>query len=234
MNFTSLIKSTVISLAFASTFASAQNYELVSQGATTTASTTESYLYEASNLTDGNDGTRWASTFENNQEVVIDLGEAQDIDKIVLKWEAAYATYYKIQFSNDGITFYPPSYTNAGATGGTDELVQNFGSFRFIKLVLVERATQYGFSLFEIEVYSEALVGDHLEANSVLLKAYSPYGQKPKPECTHERIGMMVVEHTGHYEYNYTAYVCLAYGHPSLSQNLLGWVPMASGMQLLD
>ncbi len=234
MKFSSLIKSTVISLAFASTFASAQNYELVSQGATTTASTTESYLYEASNLTDGNDATRWASTFSNNQEVVVDLGEATDIDKIVLKWEAAYANYYKIQFSNDGITFYSPSYTNAGATGGTDEIVQDFGSYRFVKLVLVERATQYGFSLFEIEVYSEVEPGDHVSVNSLQLKSYSTYGSKPKPDCTHEKIGTMVVEHTGHYEYNYTAYICLAYGHPGLSENLLGWVPVASGMDLLD
>ena len=51
---------------------------------------------------DGDESTRWqAKQDDKNEWMYVDLGKEADIDHIYLHWEAAYAKYYDIQFSND-------------------------------------------------------------------------------------------------------------------------------------
>ena len=60
---------------------------------------------DGENMVDGNLNTRWESSYgegvSNTQWMYIDLGKEANIDHMYLKWEAAYAKSYKIQFSND-------------------------------------------------------------------------------------------------------------------------------------
>ena len=54
---------------------------------------------------DGDANTRWASNWESDEYISVDLGTAYTISEINLLWESAYATKYKIQISNDGVNW---------------------------------------------------------------------------------------------------------------------------------
>ncbi|GAA1528376.1 discoidin domain-containing protein [Dactylosporangium maewongense] len=124
---------------------------LLSQGKPTTASSTENAGSPASNATDGNTGTRWSSAFSDPQWIQVDLGSTQTITRVALNWEAAYATAYQIQTSANGTTW-TQIYATTTSTGGNQSLTVN-GSGRYVRVNTTARATQYGVSLWEFQVY---------------------------------------------------------------------------------
>ena len=73
----------------------------VAQGKTATASTSEQGAGTAAGLAvDGNAGTRWASTFADNQWWQVDLGASQAVCNVTLSWEAAYGKAFRVQGSD--------------------------------------------------------------------------------------------------------------------------------------
>ncbi|WP_127501100.1 discoidin domain-containing protein [Actinoplanes solisilvae] len=66
-----------------------------------TASTAEGSS-PASNVTDGNPRTRWASDAQDNQWIQVDLGARVAFDQVELAWETAYARDFVVQISDDG------------------------------------------------------------------------------------------------------------------------------------
>lgn len=55
---------------------------------------------------DGNTNTRWqADQSDQNEWLYVDLGKVATIDHLYLHWEAAYAKYYQIQFSDDELNW---------------------------------------------------------------------------------------------------------------------------------
>ncbi|MBB5895155.1 beta-1,3-glucanase family protein [Kutzneria kofuensis] len=124
---------------------------LISQGKTATASSTENASFGAANAVDGNTGTRWSSAFSDPQWIEIDLGGAATIDQIVLNWEAAYAKAFQIQVSGDNSSWTTIYSTTAG-TGGVQTLNVT-GSGRYVRMYGTQRATPYGYSLWEFQVY---------------------------------------------------------------------------------
>ncbi|WP_194915454.1 discoidin domain-containing protein [Catenulispora rubra] len=70
----------------------------------TTASSEDS-SNPAVNATDGNSGTRWSSSYADDQWIQVDLGSAHTFDKVAILWEAAYPKTYVIQVSDDGSTW---------------------------------------------------------------------------------------------------------------------------------
>ncbi|MDQ2874301.1 MAG: discoidin domain-containing protein [Actinomycetota bacterium] len=117
----------------------------------TTASSVQNATLPASAATDGNTGTRWSSAFSDPQWLEVDLGSVQSICKVVLNWEAAYATAFQIQTSTDG-TAWTPIYSATTGTGGTQTLTVS-GTGRYIRMYGTARATQYGYSLWEFQVF---------------------------------------------------------------------------------
>jgi F5/8 type C domain/Glycosyl hydrolases family 16 len=124
---------------------------LLSQGHTATASSTENATFPAGNAVDGNTGTRWSSAFSDPQWITVDLGATHSISKVVLNWEAAYATAYQIQTSTDNANW-TTIYTTTSGTGGVQTL-NITGSGRYVRMYGTARATQYGYSLWEFQVY---------------------------------------------------------------------------------
>jgi len=124
---------------------------LISQGKPVTASSTENAAFPAVNAVDGNTGTRWASAFSDPQWIQIDLGATASIDRVVLNWEAAYGRSYQIQISTNGSTW-TTIYSTTTGNGGTDDLAIT-GSGRYVRMNGTARATQYGYSLWEFQVY---------------------------------------------------------------------------------
>ena len=124
---------------------------LLSQGKPATASSLEGAGYPASNAVDGNLSTRWSSAFSDPQWLEVDLGATHAISKVVLTWEAAYATAFQIQTSTDG-TNWTTIYSTTTGTGGTQTLNVT-GSGRYVRMYGTTRATGYGYSLWEFQVY---------------------------------------------------------------------------------
>jgi glucose/arabinose dehydrogenase len=122
-------------------------------GKPATASSTEpnSNLVPA-NANDGNSATRWGSAWTDNQWWQVDLGSAQQVGSVSLNWEAAYPTSYKIQTSTDGTTFTDAATVADSAPGWQ---TTSFGpvSARYVRVLGVTRATQYGISLWDAQVF---------------------------------------------------------------------------------
>jgi len=127
---------------------------LLSQGKAATASSTENSSFPASSAVDGNAGTRWSSAFADPQWLEVDLGASASVNQVVLQWETAYASAFQIQTSNDNSTWTGIYSTTAG-TGGTQTLNVT-GSGRYIRMYGTARATQWGYSLWEFQVYGTA------------------------------------------------------------------------------
>jgi hypothetical protein len=124
---------------------------LLSQGRPTTASSTENAGTPAAAATDGNAGTRWSSQFSDPQWIQVDLGSSATIDQVVLNWEAAYARAYQIQTSTDGGSW-TSIYSTTTGTGGVQTLTVS-GTGRYVRMYGTARATAYGYSLWEFQVY---------------------------------------------------------------------------------
>ena len=67
-----------------------------------------------------------------------------------LTWENAYGKEYALRVSDDGQNWSQVRYVNNGQ-GGTEEFFNLGVNARYIRLQGVARATQYGYSLFEVE-----------------------------------------------------------------------------------
>jgi len=119
-----------------------------------TCSSVENAGTACANAVDGNTGTRWASAFSDPQWIRVDLGATNTIGRVVLRWEAAYGKSYQIQTSNDA-TNWTNIYTTTTGDGGVDDITVT-GSGRYVRMNGTVRATQYGYSLWEFEVYGGA------------------------------------------------------------------------------
>ncbi|MEV5321279.1 discoidin domain-containing protein [Streptomyces sp. NPDC052687] len=125
---------------------------LLSQGKPATASSTEAPAFAASAAVDGNlTSTRWSSQWSDNQWFQVDLGRSAQISRAVLTWEAAYGKAYDIQLSDNGTDWRTVRSVTAG-DGGTDDLTVS-GTGRYVRLQGISRATGYGYSLWEFQVY---------------------------------------------------------------------------------
>jgi hypothetical protein len=125
---------------------------LLSQGKPVATSTVESSSYAGTKAVDGSTTTRWASAEgADPQWLRIDLGQSAAIHRVVLNWEAAYAKKYRIETSDDGTTFTPAATVDNG-DGKTDELTVTAHG-RYVRFVGVTRATSYGYSLWEMQVF---------------------------------------------------------------------------------
>ena len=131
----------------------------LARGETATSSSDESSQYSASNAVDGNSTSRWSSQFSDPQWIYVDLGSVKDIDRVVLKWESAYATTYKISVSNDA-TNWSEVYPTASGNGGTDTIEGLGANGRYVMMHGTARATQYGYSLYEFEIYGPEITGN--------------------------------------------------------------------------
>ena len=118
---------------------------------TTASSTQDATDYPASDATDGDPGTRWSSLSTDPQWLEVDLGTPTQICSVGLLWEAAYATAFQIQVSTDNSTWTTVYSTTTGAGG--QETFPISTTARYIRMYATARATQFGDSIFEFDVY---------------------------------------------------------------------------------
>ena len=109
---------------------------------------------KASLVTDGGAGSRWESEYNDPQWIYVDLGKEEKIENVILKWETACAKKYALQVSNDAKEW-KTVYDNKDGKGGTEKIDLESITARYVKLEGISRATQFGYSLFEFEIYGE-------------------------------------------------------------------------------
>jgi hypothetical protein len=126
----------------------------LSQGKIATASSVESASFPASAAIDDKTDTRWSSQFSDPQWFQIDLGATSTIGRVVLQWERAYGKAFQLQVSDDAATW-TDIYATSTGTGGTQTLDVT-GSGRYIRMYGTARSTQYGYSLYEFQVFGNA------------------------------------------------------------------------------
>ena len=127
------------------------------------------------NLTDGDATTRWGSAHRDNEYVIVDLQQQCYIDHIILRWETAYATEYELALSDDNTTWRTLTLSSAG---GVEKIqITHYQSqitntrARYVRLTGLQRATQYGTSLYELEAYGRPLTCNPTKVFAIALSA---------------------------------------------------------------
>ncbi|GAA2048099.1 penicillin acylase family protein [Catenulispora yoronensis] len=128
------------------------NIANLAAGRTTAASSTQSGL-TAAKAVDGDVSSRWGSNYNDNEWLQVDLGSVQPVGRVILNWEAAYGKAYSIQVSADGTTWQTVYSTTAGQ-GGQEVAGFPASQARYVRMQGVKRGTQWGYSLYEMQVYA--------------------------------------------------------------------------------
>jgi beta-glucosidase-like glycosyl hydrolase len=118
---------------------------------TTASSTQDATDYPAPMATDGDPGTRWSSAASDPQWLEVDLGSQQQICGIGVLWEAAYASAFQVQVSTDNSNW-TNVYSTTTGTGGNQKFTVSTTA-RYVRMYGTVRATQFGYSIFEFDVY---------------------------------------------------------------------------------
>ncbi|WP_396278734.1 ThuA domain-containing protein [Kibdelosporangium aridum] len=126
--------------------------QLLSRGRPATASSVQNATYGAGNAVDGNTGTRWSSQFADPQWISVDLGQVRSVSRVRLQWEAAYGRSYRIETSENGSTWSTVNNQSA-SDGGSDDITFAATNARYVRVFGTARATAWGYSLWEFEVY---------------------------------------------------------------------------------
>lgn len=115
-----------------------------------TSSKLENAGLSAANTIDGKTNTRWASASEDGAWIQYDFGAKTQIGYMKLLWENSYGKQYNLLVSDNGQDWTQIRAVTEGK-GGTEEFFNLGVNARFVRLQGVARATQYGYSLFEVE-----------------------------------------------------------------------------------
>ncbi|RZK98469.1 MAG: T9SS type A sorting domain-containing protein, partial [Hymenobacter sp.] len=112
----------------------------------------------ASAATDGDHTTRWSSQFSDPQYIYVDLGSVQTVDRVRLTWETAYGKNFTIDVSNDATTWTTVKtvVNNSPVTANNlyvNEYERLNATGRYVRMYGTARATGYGYSIFELEVF---------------------------------------------------------------------------------
>ncbi len=105
-------------------------------------------------LTDGKTSdrsSRWSSgSTKEPAQITLDLGTDRTINAINLHWESAYPETYTIEISGNGKDF--STLATANGKAGLAEHKTEETTARYIRINMQKPATQWGYSLYEIEV----------------------------------------------------------------------------------
>jgi hypothetical protein len=117
------------------------------------ATASASPIQAVANAFDGDGKTRWESAYTDAEYITVDLGAVQKIDRIRLTWESALGKDFTLDVSNDGTTW-QTAVTVTGNTSTSNEYANIGKTGRYVRMNGTARATAYGYSLYEFEVFA--------------------------------------------------------------------------------
>jgi len=119
------------------------------------ASTSYDASFDVSFAVDGKTNTRWSSIYNELEWIYVDLGSVTNITGVKIAWEAAYSVNYNIEISND-TKKWTILKTITGNSSLDNQITGLSGSGRYVRINCTKRATPYGHSIWELEVYGGA------------------------------------------------------------------------------
>ncbi|MFP1662566.1 beta-N-acetylglucosaminidase domain-containing protein [Streptomyces cavourensis] len=123
--------------------------------ATASSSGDETPDFPATAAADGDPETRWSSPVEDGAWWQAELPRPVRLGQVVLSWQDAYASAYRVQTSADGRTWRTAATVREGR-GGRESVRMDAKDTRFIRVQGDGRATEYGYSLWSVEAYAVA------------------------------------------------------------------------------
>jgi uncharacterized protein YjdB/polygalacturonase len=118
---------------------------------------------------DGNFTTRFVSKRGVDPGwLYVDLGESKRINEVRLNWEAAFGKSYQIQVSDDAENWTNVFSTTSGK-GSLETVAFNEVSARYVRMYGTVRATQFGYSIWEFEVYGPEILADSIKLDKTKL-----------------------------------------------------------------
>ncbi|WP_329387602.1 beta-N-acetylglucosaminidase domain-containing protein [Streptomyces sp. NBC_01716] len=109
--------------------------------------------FPATAASDGDPATRWSSPAEDGAWWQVELAEPVRLGQVVLNWQDAYASAYRIQVSADGRSWRDATRVEDGR-GGRESVRMDAKDTRFIRIQGERRATRFGYSLWSVEAYA--------------------------------------------------------------------------------
>jgi len=140
---------------------------LLSKGRPIAASTVAGAGYDAAKAVDGYASSRWAAGAAGTQWLWLDLGKAQEVSRVRLRWEDGYAKSYRVQVSGDGATW-RDLYRTTGGDGGVDDLKKLSGSGRYLRVLATQQGSAGAYSLYEVQAYGPGPAGPAVESAAVM------------------------------------------------------------------
>ncbi len=131
--------------------------EVLAKPARAEASTFEKnpiYNYQAESAIDNDPKTRWASDWTDTESITFELVSRANVSGLRLKFENGYDAAYDILVSDDGVNFETVRHVERGEMTCPDVTVKfDPVKAKFVKLQGVERNDQYGYSIYEADVF---------------------------------------------------------------------------------
>ena len=93
--------------------------------------------------------------------IAADMGSVKAFDRVVLTWENAYASAYQIQVSPDNNAW--TTIQTVAGKGGTETVNFPTTSSRYVRMLGTARATTFGYSLYEMQVFDVPQCGGSTE-----------------------------------------------------------------------
>ncbi|PRY65929.1 endoglucanase Acf2 [Glaciihabitans tibetensis] len=125
----------------------------VAFGKSVTASSRENSDTPAEFAVDASAASRWSSGASDGAWIEVDLDTVTSIERVDLTWEGAYGAKYLVQTRDKATDDWTTVVTENDGDGATDSHVVDAHG-RYLRMQGVERATQYGYSLFDLSVWS--------------------------------------------------------------------------------
>ena len=129
-------------------------------------------------VNDGDLSTRWSSRATDDEWVSVDLGKTAFVNSVKIFWETAYASRYTVDVSLDGSEW---TTVKEIAGGGGQELTVVGRNARYVRVRGLARATDYGYSIWDMEVYGidpdtpvDDLMGIEIKAPTELVTEGEP------------------------------------------------------------
>ncbi|MEU7060324.1 beta-N-acetylglucosaminidase domain-containing protein [Streptomyces sp. NPDC046197] len=122
---------------------------------TASSSGDETPAFPASAAKDGDPDTRWSSPADDGAWWQVELARPVRLGRVVLHWQDAHASAYRIQVSPDGRRWRTAA-TVRDSRGGREDLRMDQRDVRHVRVQGDGRATRYGYSLWSVEAYAVA------------------------------------------------------------------------------
>ncbi|MFB7243102.1 beta-N-acetylglucosaminidase domain-containing protein [Streptomyces populi] len=130
---------------------------------TASSSADETPDFPAAAANDGDPATRWSSPVDDGAWWQVQLAEPVRLGRLVLTWQDAHPSAYRVQVSADGRVWRTAT-TVDDSRGGQESLRFDERDVRYVRVQGMRRATAYGYSLWSVEAYAVAEAADGQES----------------------------------------------------------------------